>query len=272
MTIAATLAGAAPLLGLFELGLAALLLIINGAISIVFGLGIGRALAIAAVRMVVQLLLVGTVLRFVFLQSSWPLTLLVALVMIGVAGFEVAHRQSPRILGWWTYGLGGATLLLVGGLATLYAVGGIVGSRPWYEPRTLLPILGMVLGNTLTGVSLALATVIDLARREARSIEARLALGATRWVAFGDVSRQALRTALLPTINAMSVAGVVTLPGMMTGQILAGADPELAARYQIMILLVIAGASGLGALAATFGGAWLLTDSRHRLRLDRLQR
>ena len=75
---------------------------------------------------------------------------------------------------------------------------------------------------------------------------------------------------MMPLLNTMSVAGIVTLPGMMTGQILAGADPAEAAKYQIMIMLVLTGASGLGALAAAYGGVLLLTDSRHRLRLDRL--
>ena len=82
--------------------------------------------------------------------------------------------------------------------------------------------------------------------------------------------RRAMRTAVTPLVNQMSVAGIVTLPGMMTGQILAGADPAEAAKYQIMIMLVLTGAAGLGALAATLGGCLMLSDGRHRLRLDRL--
>ena len=75
---------------------------------------------------------------------------------------------------------------------------------------------------------------------------------------------------MTPLLNTMSVAGIVTLPGMMTGQILAGADPAEAAKYQIMIMFVLSGAAGLGALAAAYAGVLLLTDARHRLRLDRL--
>ena len=269
MILAQSTVGGVPALGLVELALAALLLVINGAISVAFRLGLERSLAIAAVRMVAQLLLVGLVLAAMFQQSSWLWTLLVALVMIAVAAFEIGQRQ--RIAGWWTAGLGGGTLVLVGGFAAVFTVAGIIGTTPWYEPRTLIPVLGMILGNTLTGISLALATLTDLSKREARSIEAQLALGATRWAAFSDVLRQALKTALLPIINAMSVAGLVSIPGMMTGQILAGAEPLHAATYQIMILFVISGATALGALCAAFGGVWLLTDDRHRLRLDRIQ-
>jgi putative ABC transport system permease protein len=81
-----------------------------------------------------------------------------------------------------------------------------------------------------------------------------------------------MRTATTPLLNIMSVAGMVTLPGMMTGQILAGADPAEAARYQIVLMFVLAGAAGLGAFATAFGGILLLSDNRHCLRLDRLAR
>jgi putative ABC transport system permease protein len=127
----------------------------------------------------------------------------------------------------------------------------------------------MVLGNTLTSISLALQTLNEGAERERSAIEARIALGATRLEAFSGLLRQSLRTATTPLLNSMAVAGVVTLPGMMAGQILAGADPNEAAKYQIMILFVLAGASGLGAFAAALGSVFLMTDARHRLRLDR---
>jgi putative ABC transport system permease protein len=257
-------------LSALDLGLAALLLVINGAISFAFGLRLETSLAIAAVRMAVQLGAVGFVLKFVFAQSSPWWTLLIALVMVLVAGYELVQRQERRFAGWWAYGLGNMTLLMVGGLATLYAVAVVVGPAPWYAPRYVLPILGMVLGNTLTSVSLALQTLTEGAERERAAIEARIALGATRLEAFSSVLRRAIRTAITPLLNTMSVAGIVTLPGMMTGQILAGVDPAEAAKYQIMIMFVLTGASGLGALAAAFGGVLLLTDGRHRLRLDRL--
>lgn len=253
-----------------DLALAAALLLVNGAISMVFGLRLERSLAIAAIRMVVQLAAVGYVLKFVFEQTSPAWTALVALVMVLVAGIELMQRQERRPGGWLAYGLGNATLLLTGGLATVYAVAVIIGPSPWYAPRYVLPIIGMVLGNTLTSVSLALQTLNEGAERERSAIEARLALGASRFEAFSGLLRQSLRTATTPLLNTMAVAGVVTLPGMMAGQILAGADPGEAAKYQIMIMFVLAGASGLGALAAALGSIFLMTDSRHRLRLDRL--
>ena len=253
-----------------DLVAAAALLIGNGAISIALQLGLARSLAIAAIRMVVQLAAVGYVLKLVLEQTSAVWTVAIALVMVVVAGFELMQRQERRLKGWRAYGLGNLTLLVVGGLAAIYATAVVIGPDPWYAPRYLLPILGMVLGNILTSVSLALQTLTEGASRERTAIEARIALGATRFEAFSGVLRVSLRTALTPLLNSMAVAGIVTLPGMMAGQILAGSDPGEAAKYQIMIMFVLAGASGLGAFIAALGSVYLLTDRRHRLRLDRL--
>ena len=95
-------------------------------------------------------------------------------------------------------------------------------------------------------------------------------LGATRREAVAPVTRQALRSALMPTINSMAATGVVSLPGMMTGQILGGVSPAEAVKYQILVMFLIAGGTGLGAVTAVLGGVYRLTDRRHRLRLDRL--
>ena len=201
-----------PTLTALDLGLAASLLIINAAISLGLQLRLERSLAIAAVRMVVQLSLVGLILRIIFSESSALVTISAALVMIAVATIEVASRQQPRFSGWVTHGLGGGTLLIVSTLATTVAASLLLGRDggpdSLLEPRIFLPLLGMILGNTLTGVSLALSTLIDLSRREQRALDAQLALGATRTSAFQAILRQTMRTALLPILNAMSVAGV----------------------------------------------------------------
>src|SRR5262245_42074255 len=138
-----------------DLALGALLLLVNAAISLTFGLRLETRLALAVVRMGVQLAAIALILRFVFAQTSPLWLLLVALAMVLIAGYELMRMQERRFLGWWAYGLGNATLLLVGGLATLYAVVLLIGPQPWYAPRYLLPILGMVLATTLTSVGLA---------------------------------------------------------------------------------------------------------------------
>lgn len=254
-----------------DLALAAALILLNGAISWRFRLGLERTLTITTIRMVAQLALIGLVLKWVFEQSSPGWTMALALVMISVAGLEVASRQRRSIKGLATLAFGTSTLFTVGLIATGFAVLAVIRPEPWYAPRYALPILGMLLGNALTGVSLVLDVMTDIAVRERAAIEARLALGATRFDALSGPLRQSLKTGLMPILNAMAASGVVSLPGMMTGQILAGADPVEAAKYQIMIMFLIAGATGLAVVITGLGAIHLLTDTRHRLRLDRLQ-
>lgn len=257
-------------LGFMELALAALLILVNGAVSLAFRLGLEKQLAIVTVRMVVQLAAIGFVLKFVFEQSSPLWSLGLAAVMIAAAGWESVSRGETRIAGWLSYGLGAGTLMLIGSLATLFAVGAVIGPEPWYAPRYVLPILGMVLGNCLTGVSLVLETIGQSARREKAAIEARIALGAGRFEALHDVLRRALRTGMMPILNGMAASGIVALPGMMTGQILAGADPVEATKYQILIMFLLAGATAAGVVLAGVGAVLLITDDRSRLRLERI--
>lgn len=259
-----------PVLTPLDLALAASLMGLNAAISWGFRLGLERRLALAALRMVVQLAVVGLLLQVLFAQNEPVWTLAMALVMAAAAGHEVVSRQRRRLSGAVPYLLGAGTLLFVGTLFSVIAVAGLIGAEPWHAPRYFLPVLGMVLGNAMTGVSLVLDAVTGAAARERGAIEARLALGESRFAAFGDVLRRGLETGLMPILNAMAVAGVVSLPGMMSGQILAGGDPMEAAKYQMLILFVIAGATAMSVLLAGFAAVWLLTDERHRLRLDRL--
>ena len=255
-------------LGLDALAIAASLILLNAAISLAFKLNLERTLLLSTVRMVAQLAAVGFVLRMIFQATSPWVTIGAGLFMAAIAGLEATSRLAPPYEGWWAYGLGASTLCVTGLLAALFTTGVLIHPDPWYQPRVVLPILGMVLGNSLTGVSLVLVTMSDVAARDRAAIEARLALGATRFSALEGVVARALRTGLMPILNAMAVAGVVSLPGMMTGQILAGVEPIEAAKYQMMILFVIAGSTALAVISTALGAVFLLTDDRHRLRLD----
>ncbi len=257
-------------ISLWELALAALLLIANAGLSLALGLGIAGQMLIAALRMVVQLTLIGLVLKLLFQIAAPHWTLLVMLVMGLFAGWEVRARQTRRLAGWWGYGLGAGTIVMAGTLITLFALTVTLQLQAWYDPRYAIPLLGMILGNTMTGTAIGLNSFTETLWREREAVEARLALGGTRWLALSSASKGAVKNGLIPTINAMAAAGVVSLPGMMTGQILAGVDPMLAIRYQILVMFLIAGGTGLGVVAAVFASAARLTDRRHRLRLDRL--
>ena len=253
-----------------DLAAAALLVVANAGLSIVLELGLAKRVLIAAVRMVVQLVLVGLVLKTLFALTSPLWTGVAALAMILFAGREIMARQDRRLTGLWGYGLGTTCMLLAAAIVTVFALTGSVRPDPWYDPRYALPLLGMILGNTMTGISLGLHALTTGLVRERIGVEAQLALGATRYQAVRPVVRAALTSALMPIVNSMAATGLVALPGMMTGQILAGVAPEEAVKYQILIMFLIAGGTTLGATAAVMGGATRLTDARHRLRLDRL--
>jgi putative ABC transport system permease protein len=224
-------------ISVLQLVLSAGLLVVVLLLSWRLRLGLGRDLVIAGVRMVVQLLVVGLILGWVFtLQDPW-LILGIALAMTFLAAQAASQRSRRRyhllLLDSFVAILGSSFVV------TAVALDAILRIEPWYLPQYVVPILGMVLGNSLTGVSLATERFTSILAGDRERVEGLLALGATRREAARGPLRDALRTGLIPTINSMAVMGVVSLPGMMTGQILAGADPATAVRYQLVIMCVI---------------------------------
>ncbi len=259
-------------LSYIDIALASVFLLLNGALSMWLRLGIARNLAFAMVRMVVQLLLVGLILKKLFeIQSPW-LTLLVALFMASFAAREIWARQERRLKGWRGLAIGGTAMGASVGVVALMALIVLVQPEPWWNPRYALPLLGMIMGNAMTGISLALDTLHTALNREQRAIEAQLLLGANKWRAMRPFIRQAMRAGMMPSINGMAAIGVVSLPGMMTGQILSGVDPNEAVKYQLMVMFLIAGATGMAVMLATLGSARALSDDRDRLRIDRLRK
>ena len=250
-----------------DLALAAILVLLNGAVSLAYGLKLEKSLAVASLRMVLQLAAVALVLRFIFAQTTPLWSMAFAALMCAASLLEIIMRQSSRFKDWGPMLLSASPAFLSGLATTLLALA-IIQPEPWYAPRFLLPILGMLVGNALTGVGLVLDTMTSAARRERAMIDSRLALGETRIKAFEDILRRTMRTAMMPLLNSMAAAGVVSLPGMMTGQILAGIDPLEAAKYQILIMFLIAGATTIAVLTAGLAAVHFLTDDRHRLRLD----
>ncbi len=233
-------------------------------------LGVSRQLLWLAVRASAQLLLLGLVLRFVIGSTHPAVVAGMALVMLLVAAREVRRRQARPLAGRSGYLASGTAMFLSSFLCTAFALVAVLGPDPWWTPRFAIPLLGMLLGNTMNGVALGAERLTGSVVAGREIIEQRLALGETWEDAISGFARESARAGLIPIFNAMAAAGVVSLPGMMTGQILAGAPVGEAVRYQIMILLLIAAGTGFGVLAAVRITARRLFDERHRLRLDRL--
>ncbi len=255
-------------LGPLQLGIATLLIVAAGAVSLVLRLGVEKRLGVAALRTVIQLGLLGLILERVFaIRNPW-LVVGLLLLMTAFAAREAVSRASRRYRGiladaWLTMA---ATCFLVGGIVTQV----VVGVEPWYDPQYVIPLLGMILGNSLTGISLCLDRFMDHLETRSSEVELRISYGATRREALAAPLKDAVRTGMIPIINSMAAAGIVSLPGMMTGQILAGSPPMQAVAYQIVVMFMIAAAVALGAMLVVIlaGRHFMGVDAT--LRLDRL--
>jgi len=175
----------------------------------------------------------------------------------------VSRLGKPLPGGGWIAG----TALTVSTAATLaYVIGVVVQVRPWWEPQYIIPIAGMILGNSMTSAALAGDRLQGDLRARADEVEARLALGFSGREAVQPMVRAALRAAMIPTVNGMMTVGLVQLPGMMTGQILAGSSPLVAIRYQMVVVFMLAAATALGSLLFVRLAAGRYLTPAHQLR------
>ncbi|HEY5789728.1 MAG TPA: ABC transporter permease [Gammaproteobacteria bacterium] len=191
-----------------------------------------RDALVAVARMLGQLLLIGYLLAYIFGADSPPLVLLILSVMLLASGWIALQPLERRSTGLFLRALGAIAL---GGIATLLLVTqGVLAADPWYAPKVMIPLAGMVFANAMNAVSLA-------AERYTAELEAQPDPLRAR--------RIALRAAMIPQVNALLAVGLVSLPGMMTGQILSGVSPLVAVRYQIMVMAMVFGSAGISASA-----------------------
>ena len=248
-----------------DLAIAAGLVLALAAVNFQTAPKLSRDIVIAIIRLMVQLSLIALVLKYVFAERNAVVIGWLGMLMVTLAGWEVQKRLSNGKVIPGTFWVSTLSMFVSSYVICVFALLTIISADPWYHPQYAIPILGMLLGNTLTGVSLSLNRLRDGFKSQRDIIENRLMLGEDIWQATHSQRREAMTAALIPMINSMAAAGIVSLPGMMTGQILAGSDPELAVRYQILIFLLIAAGTGFGTYLATYFGSKQLFDERQRL-------
>lgn len=253
-----------------DLAIAASLLIVLALVSIYLSLGLEKKILYLSIRMTAQLLFIGLILKYVFAEGNLYLVLMMSTVMLLVAGREVLARQKRKIRGLNGYLMNLCSMFFSSVSVTLLALFVIIRVDPWYSPQYAIPLLGMLLGNTMTGVSLALDRMTDQLYVRRAEVEQRLLLGETWQEACSDIRRDSMRSGLMPILNSMAAAGVVSLPGMMTGQILGGTPPVEAVKYQLLIMFLIAAGTGFGVICAIWLSGTILFDKRHRLKLEML--
>lgn len=238
-------------LDITDLGLALGLMAIAIALAQWQQLGLTGQLIIATLRTIAQLVGVGYLLDFIFALNN-PLAVgLIILAMVTIAALA-AKKQINQKLGNILPILWGG--ILTSTLAVLCYVNLVIIQPPdWYSPQYVIPIAGMILGNAMNGASLAGERLVSTVKQQRLDLETHLSLGATPAQALSTYRRQAVRTALIPTLNQMMIVGIVNLPGMMTGQILSGVAPLDAVSYQILIMFMVATANLLTSLLVTYG-------------------
>ncbi|MTI63995.1 ABC transporter permease [Methylophaga sp.] len=182
----------------------------------------------ALIRMLIQLLLVGYILMTIFAAEQAWIVVTVMLVMVLAASWIALGTVKPNRTRLFKHAF--VSILAGGGLTLLLVTQLVISLEPWFDPRYMIPLAGMIFANSMNSVSLAAE---------------RLATELSRQLSFRQARNDAFQAAFIPTINSMLAVGLVSLPGMMTGQILSGVSPIVAAHYQIVVMCMIFASAGL---------------------------
>jgi len=221
----------------FELALFSLILLIPLTINKRYKLGIAKDTVISVVRMTVQLVLVGVYLEYLFKLNSLAVNLLWLAIMIVVGASSIVSKTNlPKKPLMWPL-IAGLSCSLFPLLAVIAF--GLVKPEPFYNAQYMIPLTGMLLGNSLSSNIVALQNLFTAFEQRKSEYEAAISLGASPKYASFPFLQEALRKSLAPILASMATTGLVTLPGMMTGQILGGASPMVAIKYQLIIMLAI---------------------------------
>lgn len=249
-------------LNLFQFSAVYLLLLVVLVIMKKCKINQSKLLVIGSIRMTVQLVLAGFVLTYIFKNPHPVFAIIYLLLMIGMAIHTVLSRNkgvSSRFALIVAISLSATGILIIA-----FFILGVVGVS-FFNPQYTIPISGMIVGNAMTGVSLGLKTFNENIRTQKLKIDTLINIGATPKSILIPFVNKALETALLPTLNSMVGMGVISLPGMMTGQILSGTLPTTAILYQIAIMIAITVVTCLAVFCSLFFGYRTLYNSQNQM-------
>ena len=229
-----------------QLAMSLALVLITGLISTLMQLGLLKSLLWGTFRAFIQLTLIGYVLTYIFETNRLYVIVPIIILMTFVASREATRRikKSPHNTMLLSFLSLTASTFIVG----LIVVRLIISPQPWYSARVMIPIFGMILGNSMNAIALSLDRLYAEIHAHVNEVEQLLCLGASPWEASREYVSRALQAGMMPTINSLMIVGLVSLPGMMTGLILAGMNPQDAVRYQFVVLIMVAAAVAIGCL------------------------
>ncbi|MDP7131226.1 MAG: iron export ABC transporter permease subunit FetB [Planctomycetota bacterium] len=220
--------------------------LVAGAGSFVYRLQLEKSLAVGTVRTFAQLLLVGYVLSYIFeIRQVWLVLLLFTWMVFWAAHtiwLRVRQKEVPVFVRTFF------SMLVSHLIVSIVVTAVIVQVDSWWEPQYFIPLSGMIMGNSMNAISLALERMFSDLRKQRPQVELALCLGGTCQEATADVLRAAMNAGMTPSINALMTVGLVALPGMMTGQLLAGSDPQTAVKYQIIVMLMLVASTAVGTI------------------------
>ena len=251
-------------LQLWQFGLVYLLLVVVGLVMKKSQVNLLRQLMVSSLRMSVQLVLAGLVLTYLFEHPHWALVLGYLGLIIGFSIFRVLRQNKG--LNRRFQAVIAASILFSGVAVLAFFILAVVGES-LLNPQYVIPIAGMLLGNTMTGVGLGIRSFRGSLVEQRGRLTALINIGASPRDILLPYVRQALETALLPTLNSMMGMGIVSLPGMMTGQILSGTLPMTAILYQIAIMIAICTVVCLASFGALYFGFQTLWNKRSQITL-----
>jgi len=244
-----------------SLALSLIFIVVSLVITFGMRLGMWKEILVATLRTILQLILAGVVLVFIFRWNIWYVTVVLLVVMIVIASFESIRKQKHKTAG--LFFIVAFALLLTAAFSLVITLALVVKVRPWYEPQYLVSLGGLVIGNSMSAAALVLNRMWGDLKLRQKEVESYLALGASPYLAAHNSIKEAVKMALIPTINSMMVVGIVKLPGIMTGQIMAGQPPASAIRYQIVVMFLILGAATItAAVTALFGYRMYFTPAQ----------
>ncbi len=234
-------------LSIAQVAVAYIFVLIVIAIVRLRGINREKEIIISSVRMTLQLILTGYVLVYVFQNPSPFITTGIIILMEVFSVYTIFKKFKGKLSHPLKKVI--ALSMSVGTLTCLaYFLFIVVRISPWYSPQYFVPIAGMLIGNSMTGISLGVKSLIEGVSTQKALIEEALILGATPKNASKSIINSTFDAAIMPTVNSMVGMGIVFLPGMMTGQILSGTAPTTAIAYQIAIMLGILGAVALSVI------------------------
>lgn len=224
---------------------------------------LSKILAYSTFRMTLQLILVGYILSYIFDKPSPYITLLILgiietfAILNAIKRLKIKNKMMKKLT---------AVSILAGSVtAVFYFLLVVIKITPWYNPQFFIPISGMVIGNTMTGVTLALKTYMTGFKDNKELINGSLMIGASPKAATKFIAKEAIDNALLPSLNKMFGMGIIFLPGMMTGQILSGISPNTAIIYQIIIMLASFSSNAISVILVSEIAHMAFLTTEHKL-------